>query len=163
MLRYFLAAIIACTLCAPGFADTNQRVAYYASVASKVYAKGELLHGEKYSKFHSSIVSFYAYNGAVYRCYFSTRYPQFGSPIAQCIDQYVDFDGRPNFNQIQKYLLNPLKALGRGSKKVGDQVINGEKWTFHKRNGNLWLCAVKSPLFLVCKQNEDLTNIDLGI
>lgn len=173
-MRYLLAAIIACTLCAPGFAQTEKSykdilkmvLVEKAQIASVVMGQGALLHDNYYSNFYKSIISFWAIDGQIYRCHLVKGQGTFKHPTFICDNQVKHAEthlSAEKYEKYQSYLEEPIGVLANNKKPISKaKDVDGTDWTYHKWINNLWACAVLRGQYLVCRHNADPIVFDLG-
>lgn len=173
MLRSFLAAIIACTLCAPGFTQTDETYEEFraradmekAQIASIVMGSGTLLHDRYYSGYYKSIVSFWGLEGQIYRCHFDKVKMTFKHPTFFCFDQIKnakEYLSADIFEKYKHYLKEPINVLAGNKKPIDIKVDNGTEWTYHQWLNALWACGVMRGQYLVCRNNADPIVFDLN-
>jgi len=131
----------------------SERVA----TADSVLPNGIMMYSDGYN-------NFYRHQNFIYLCWAGYIEEVSKTPVALCekqINAARHFYSAKEFDEISIYLENTSQVLAdENAEVISKDIYEGVGYTFYKSASTLWVCAVNSDLFLLCKKNSDPASLD---
>ena len=140
-----------------GFAQAKITNAERVAAAGLVLPNGTMMYSDGYN-------NFYRYRNFIYLCWAGYIEEVSKTPVALCEKQIIaakHFYSEKDFDEISLYLENTSRVLtDENAEVISKDIYEGVGYTFYKSASTLWVCAVNTDLFLLCKKNSDPASLD---
>ena len=157
-MRLLAAALIfGLKLASISYAQAEITNADRVAAAGFVLPNGTMMYSDGYN-------NFYRYQNFIYLCWAGYIEEVSKTPVALCekqINAAQQFYSQKDFDEISIYLENTAQVLNdENAEVISKDIYEGVGYTFYKSASTLWVCAVNTDLFLLCKNNADPASLD---